>query len=600
MLDQSLLESIPHLPGVYLMLDAKSVVLYVGKAKDLNKRLATYIHYKGVEHNKTVVMLRQASKVDTILTNTEKEALILESSLIKKHRPKYNIILRDDKSYPYIKVTVEEDWPRVYMTRRKRRDNSKYFGPYSSSSAMWATLKLIGSIFPLRKCKGGILRKRDRPCLNFQINKCLAPCAGLADSAQYQEHVRQTVMLLEGRNRELITHLRTEMNAAASKLDFERAAGIRDQISALERTLEKQVISATHDKDQDVFGFSRKGTAISIVILLIRNGLLVGTRSFWFSDPIGDDQTILAQAVSQFYDQQSGFPHEVLLPYEIPEIEMMSEYLSDTAGRKVNLVTPQRGDRLKLINLAIANATQIFEERERKEQSWEKLSELLQRVLALAKPPQRIECLDISNIGGKQAVGSLVSFREGEPDKTHYRHFKIRSGDEPNDYAMMAEVLERRLSRGIDENDLPDLLLVDGGKGQLGIALGVAKNFPAVASIEWAGIAKEKAGEGEKLYRPNRKNPIILPSHNPALLFLMRIRDEAHRYGITFHRRLRNKATLTSSLDLIHGVGEQKKRILLRHFGSLKAIKAASIDDLRKAKGIGPELAKVVYSALHE
>jgi excinuclease ABC subunit C len=600
MLDSDLLISIPHLPGVYLMLDNKSAVLYVGKAKDLNKRLASYVHYKGVEHNKTAVMLKQVQKVDTILTNTEKEALILESSLIKKHKPKYNIILRDDKSYPYIKVTVGEEWPRVYMSRRKSRDHARYFGPYSSSSAMWATLKLIGTIFPLRKCKGGVLKKRERPCLNYQINKCLAPCAGQADYRQYQEHVRQILMLLEGRNRELVSLLRAEMTEAAENLDFERAASLRDQISALERTLEKQVISAAHDKDQDVFGLARNGAYVTIVVLYVRNGLLTGTRAFWFSDPIGDDQTILSQAVGQFYDQNSTVPDEVLLPCEVLEIDLLSEYLSDTAGKKISLYTPKRGDRQKLINLAITNARQLFEERQRKEQSWDKLAELLKKVLHLQQLPHVIECLDISNIGGKQAVGSLVCFSHGEPDKKRYRHYKIRSVDQPNDYAMMAEVLERRMTRGKTGDHLPNLLLVDGGKGQLGIAVSVAKTFGDDILIEWAGIAKERADEGEKLYRPERKNPIILPPHNPALLYLMRIRDEAHRYGIAFHRRLRNKATLTSLLDRIPGIGENKKTLLLQHFGSLKKIKSASVEQLQQVKGIGPELAKTIHLSLHE
>ena len=301
MFPEDVLLSAPHSPGVYLMLDSKSAVLYVGKAKDLFKRLSSYAHFSGAEYNKTAVMLSRVHNVDTIITSTEKEALILEASLIKKHKPKYNIILRDDKNYPYIRVTVQEEWPRVMMARRKKKDRSRYFGPYSSSSAMWSTLKLISALFPLRQCKGSKLKKRSRPCLNRQIGKCLAPCAGGADSQLYQEHVNNIIMLLEGRNRDLTRQLKQQMQESSDALEFEKAAAIRDQISALSRTLEKQVISASHTKDQDVFGFGRHDTAVTIAILFIRDGLINGSRTFFLADPYGEDASILSQVLSQFY-----------------------------------------------------------------------------------------------------------------------------------------------------------------------------------------------------------------------------------------------------------------------------------------------------------
>ncbi len=596
MFPEAALSSAPHAPGVYMMLDAKSSVVYVGKAKDLFKRLSSYAHFSGAEYNKTAVMLDKVRKVDTIITNTEKEALILEASLIKKHKPKYNIILRDDKNYPYIKVTVDEEWPRVFMARRKSRDKARYFGPYSSSGAMWSTLRLISSLFPLRNCKSSKLKKRDRPCLNRQIGRCLAPCAGGADRNLYLEHVGKIIMLLEGRNRDLIGSLQDQMLAASEALNFEKAAEIRDQIYALSRTLEKQVISASHTKDQDVFGFARKDAAVTIAILFIRNGLINGSRTFFLADPYGEDGMILAQALSQFYDADSHIPKEILLPFAPADFELLEEYLSDNTAGKVHVKIPQRGDNQQLITMANANALQLFEEKENKRQSWQNLCQTMEKTLHLNRLPNRIECLDISNISGKQAVGSLVCYTQGEPDKGNFRHYKIRTVEGPNDYAMMKEVLERRLSRGMEEDNLPDLFVVDGGKGQLGMALAVAGELGITDKIDWIGIAKERQDEGEKLFKPHRKNPIILPAHSPILLYLMRIRDESHRYGVTFHRKLRNKATLTSDLDKISGIGNEKKKQLLQHMGSLKRIKTATLPELMEVKGIGEELAKEIVN----
>lgn len=599
MFPENILTSAPHLPGVYLMLDSKSAVLYVGKAKDLFKRLSSYVHFSGAEYNKTAIMLSRVNKVDTIITSTEKEALILEASLIKKYKPKYNIILRDDKNYPYIRVTVQEEWPRVLMARRKKRDKARYFGPYSSSSAMWATLKLISALFPLRHCKGSKLKKRNRPCLNNQIGKCLAPCTGEASSKLYQENVNNIILLLEGRNRHLKGELQKQMQNASDSLEFEKAAAIRDQISALSRTLEKQVISASHNKDQDVFGFGRQDTAVTIAILFIRDGLINGSRTFFLADPYGEDTSILSQVLSQFYDFDTPVPKEIILPFMPVNISLLQEYLTDKAHRKVIIKVPQRGDNLQLIAMANTNALQIFKEKEEKEESWQGFSRTMVKKLHLNRSPEKIECLDISNIGGKQPVGSLVSFRKGEPDKNNFRHYKVRTVDGPDDYAMMKEVIGRRLKRGIDEDTLPDLFVVDGGRGQLSMALAIADELSITDRLDWLGIAKGKNGEGEKLYKPGRKNPIILQPYNPVLLYLMRIRDESHRYGVTFHRKLRNKATLFSELDTIPGIGLEKKKNLLKHLGSLKRIKTATILELQEVKGIGPELAKQINIHFH-
>ena len=595
------LKTIPHAPGVYLMLDKKSAILYVGKAKDLQKRLASYARFSGTEHNKTTVMLERVEKVETIITRTEKEALILEASLIKQHKPRYNIILRDDKNYPLIKVTLQEEWPRVMMTRRRKNDGARYFGPYASASSMWSTLKLITTLFPLRRCKGETLCPRKRPCLNGQMKHCLAPCVNRSPEVRdkYREHVDKIIMILEGRSTALVARLHQQMQLDSEALEFERAALIRDQIQALSHTLEKQVVVAGHAKDQDIFGLIRKDAAVSIAILFIRSGIISGSRTYFLEDPFGDDQALLSQVLNQYYFHGVNLPQEILLPIVPDDLEVLTEHFSELLDGKVTISIPRRGDRMQLISMAQANAEQVFADHENKERSWQSLAAAMQRKLHLDRPPARIECLDISNIGGRQAVGSLVSFEQGQPKTAGYRHYKIKGVAGPDDYAMMGEVLERRLTKGVSENNLPDLFVVDGGRGQLGMALHVAKDLGIMEDLDWIGIAKEREDEGEKLYKPGRKNPIILPQHDPVLLYLMRIRDEAHRYGITFHRKLRQKSTLASELDQIPRVGPTRKKALLKYLGSLKQIKAAPVDQLAEVTGIGPELAREIHTFFH-
>jgi excinuclease ABC subunit C len=595
MFSSRLVSSVPHSPGVYLMLDAQSAVLYVGKAKDLYKRLSSYTRFTGSDHNKTSVMLAQVDKVDTIITRTEKEALILEASLIKKHAPKYNIILRDDKNYPLIKVTIQEKWPRVMMARRRQKDGARYFGPYSSSSAMWSTLRLISKLFPLRRCKGKQLQTRKRPCLNYQLGQCLAPCSGLAEQGAYMDNVAKIIMILEGKNKDLLTTLEKQMLQLSAELDFERAAKKRDQMNALTRTLEKQVVSASHIRDQDIFGFTRKDAAVAIAVLIIRSGLISGSRNYFLADPFGDDQAILSQVLNQFYFHGDNIPKEIILPFEVPDIALLSERFAELRQSKVDLIVPQRGDKSHLLAMAETNAAQLFEEKDKKEQSWASLSQALIKKIQLRAVPENIECLDISNLSGREAVGSLVCFHKGMPAKDKYRHYKIRTVNGPNDYAMMAEVLSRRFKRAIEEDNLPHLFMVDGGKGQLGMALGIARELGIEDRLDWIGIAKEKESEGEKLYKPGRKNPILLSHHDPVLLYLMRIRDESHRFGVTFHRKLRNKSTLASELDAIPGVGPTRKKQLLKTLGSLKKIEQASLEELTDVPGIGNEVAVEIF-----
>lgn len=598
-LDRAFLATVAEAPGVYLMRDARGTVLYVGKAINLRKRLASYGRYAGGDHSKTAMLLARIRAIETIITRTEKEALILEASLIKQHRPKYNVILRDDKNYPLIKVTVQEEWPRVVMTRRRQRDGARYFGPFASAGAMWDTLRLLNELFPLRRCKAASFTRQSRACLNFQLGRCLAPCVDRISHRDYLAMVEGILLILEGKKEELLAALTNRMEQAAKGLRFEEAAFFRDRIASVRQTLEKQVVLAAHRRDQDVFGLVRQGNGVAITVLFIRQGVLSGQQGYFLTDPVGDDASLLGELLPRFYEPGRLVPGEILLPFALDEMGTIAEWLSEREDKRVTITAPQRGDKVRLIEMALANARQLFADRERKAHSWEALATSLQQALHLGRPPHTIECLDISNLGGAQAVGSLVRFEQGEERRSGYRHYRIRTKETPDDYAMMAEVLARRLQRGKEEGGLPDLLLLDGGKGQLNIAVqAVAAAGLMTETPDLAAIAKEHETEGEKLFRPGRKNPILLPRHSPVLLYLMRIRDEAHRYGITFHKQLRGKATFISALDNIPGIGPAKKKALLSHFGSVRTLAAAEPGEIAAVPGIGPSLAEAIHRAL--
>ncbi len=599
-LNAAFLKTVARAPGVYLMKNRAGKIIYVGKAKDLRKRLASYARYQGEDYSKTTVMVGRIDRVETIITRTEKEALILEASLIKKHCPKYNVILRDDKNYPLIKVTVDEEWPRVLMTRRKKKDKARYFGPFSSVGAMWSTLKLLQSMFPLRRCKGKEIKKRARPCLNHQMKSCMAPCVGKADSERYLEMVRDVLLVLEGRNSELMQRLKANMSAAVSVLRFEEAALYRDRIAALEKTLEKQIVAGLLSDDLDVFGFVRKSASVAVSIITVRSGRVLGQQVFYLAEPVGKDAEVLAESVKRYYDDGDIPAGEILVPFMPDDSLLLTQWLSENKNSTVLFKVPVRGDKRHLITMAQTNADQVFADREKQEKTWEVLAASLEKSLGLSRRPDRIECLDISNISGKQAVGSLVCFIKGEKAAGRYRHYKIKTVMGPDDYSMMAEVIMRRFERGIRDDDLPDLFMVDGGKGQLNVARQAAIHFGLEGRVELVGIAKEKKEEGEKLYRPGRKNPIAAARHSQVLLFLMRVRDESHRYGVTFHRKLRHKKTFASELDMVSGIGVNRKKKLLQKFGSLAGIKKASIGELSAVSGFGPELARAVYDFFHQ
>jgi excinuclease ABC subunit C len=591
--------SVPNHPGVYLMKNRQGSILYVGKAKNLRKRVSSYQRVNSKVSPKTVLLLNKVAAIETILTHTEKEAFILEASLIKKHRPRFNIELKDDKSYPRIKVTLGEEWPRVYMTRRRIKDGSRYFGPYSSTGAMRNTLNIIYRLFPLRRCKGKQIKKRERPCLNYQMGRCLAPCKSKVEKEQYRRMVDNVLMILEGRNRELRTQLQVEMLKAAETMEFEKAALVRDQIQALEKTLEKQVVVSNLDRDQDVFGYVRKGAGVGITVINVKQGMVYGQQVFFLLDPIGDDSEVLGEVLRQYYNREQAVPDELLLPFKAADHFTLVEWMSDIRGKKVRMRIPKRGEGFKLLHMAETNAQQVHIDQENRERNWHELARNLQTKLHLKSDPARVECLDISNIGGKQPVGSLVCFLNGEKASKHYRHYSISGAHEPDDYRMMAEVLTRRFTIADKKVILPDLLVIDGGKGHLNIALDVLKNKGLQDQVELVAIAKDKENKTDKIYRPGRKNPINLVRHSPVVFFLMQIRDESHRFGISFHRRLRHKSTLSSELDKVPGIGPSRRKILLKTLGSMTKVKKAAPEELAAVPGIGVELAEHIWDFFH-
>lgn len=599
-LSKDFLHSVANRPGIYIMKSRQGKILYVGKAKNLRKRLASYQRANPKDSPKTALMLGKVAAIETILTHTEKEAFILEASLIKKHRPRFNIELKDDKSYPRIKVTLGEEWPRVYMTRRRIKDGSRYFGPYTSAGSMRNTLSIINRLFPLRRCKGRNIKKRERPCLNYQMGRCLAPCSGRVDKKEYRKMVDNVLLILEGKNRQLKGHLETEMQQASKALEFEKAADIRDQLQSLTKTLEKQVVVSNLYRDMDVFGYVRKGAGVGISAVNVRQGVVSGQQLFFLLDPIGADSEVLEEVLRQYYLKEQTIPDELLLPFQVVDPVSLQDWLGNIRGRSVKSRVPKRGEGAKLLHLAEKNANQVHIDQANRERNWQEMARNLQKKLLLASFPTRVECLDISNIGGKQPVGSIVCFQDGEKLQKGYRHYSINSAHEPDDYRMMNEVLNRRLTGEDKLVELPNLLVIDGGKGHLNIARSVLKEKGLLDRVELVAIAKSKEKKSDKVFRPGRKNPISLAQHSPVLFFLMQVRDEAHRFGITFHRRLRNKNALVSELDSIPGVGPSRRKKLLKTLGSLARIKKASCEELAVVNGIGPELAGQIWDFFHK
>ncbi len=586
---QSLPSMLPEGPGVYLFKDSSGKIIYVGKAKNLKKRILSYLKPLGELPHKAGVMMSRAKGLDYILTTTDKEAFILESNLIKKHLPRYNIVLRDDKQYPWLRLDPGEPYPRLSIVRRIKKDGARYFGPFSSAHSVRSTLKLIDRIFQLRKCRGRIPPERSRPCLNFQLSQCLGPCALDVPTEVYKEFIEQVILFLEGRSQELIKELKKSMEAAVESLDFEKAARIRDQIKAVEKTVERQNVVSPKMEDQDVIGLAEKEGAFQIVILFIRKGYLSGSRNYLVKNEGGSSSEVMEAFLKQFYDRETFVPKHIFISESVDDLPAIMEWISDTAGKRVYIEQPSRGEKVRLVRMAVANAENLL--LHRKEGTAGDVLAMAEAVLKLRKRPRIMECVDISNIHGSLAVGVVVSFLDGQPNKEGYRNFRVKGVEGIDDYAMMAEVISRRLTKG----SLPDLLVVDGGKGHLQVVKKVVDGTMDKDPPDLVAIAKEDhKDEGEKVYIPGRKNPVNLRRDHPVLLLLMRIRDEAHRRAITYHRKLRGKAFTTSRLDFIPGLGAKKKRILLYHFGTLEAILGASEEDLAKVHGISRSLAKKI------
>ena len=590
-LDQKL-SHLPDKPGVYLWKDSQGRIIYVGKAINLRNRVRSYMQSGRHQSPKVRALVSRIADLEYIITASEMEALILECNLIKQHRPKYNISLRDDKSYPYIKVTLAEEYPRVYVTRKVLKDGSRYFGPYTDAGAVHETIRLLRKLFPLRSCRQ--LDER-RPCLQYHIKRCLAPCAGSVSAQTYAEMIQSVLLFLEGRSDYVAKNIRQQMTKAAADLEFERAARLRDQLAAIEKVREKQNI-ITGSGDQDAVGLARSAAGTCVQVFFVRSGKLVGRDHFLLANSEdAEDAEVLAAFLKQYYSQAAFIPREVLLPLALPEQQLLSEWLSQAKGGRVRVETPKRGTKADLVQMASGNAATVLEEellrlRSDQERTDTALLELAD-YLDLEETPERIECFDISHIQGAETVASMVVFVNGQPSKEHYRRYRLRGVEgKPDDFKSMQEVLARRY-REIGTGPIPDLIIIDGGKGQLNAALDVIRACGLVVTPV-VGLAKEF----EHIFREGESDPVILPRHSQSLYLVQRIRDEAHRFAVTYHRKLRSRRNMVSVLDHIDGIGPKRRKAIWDHFGSIGSIKAANVEELCAVPGMNRRAAEAVYA----
>ena len=532
------MSSFPHQAGVYLMKDQEGRILYVGKAKDLKKRVTSYLK---IENVKTASLLERVEGLEYIITANEKEALILESNLIKKHRPRYNVDLRDDKQYPCLRLGLEEPYPRLQVVRRIKKDRAVYFGPFSSAGKMRATVEYLQRVFPLRQCRQKELPRRSRPCLYFQTGKCPGPCHNKISQEDYAHRVREVVFFLEGRNRDLLRDLKKQMHQASEELRFEEAAVLRDRIQAISETLKEQKVVSTRFIDADVVALVEQDQAVAAVILFVRLGSVTGMTRFRFKNPAQSSEECLADLIQQYYQGGKYIPQTILIPFPPEDGPLIKEVLSENKGQKVVLRVPSRGEGRSWMNLAEENCKSFLEKKEPAQEYQENTAQVLQEKLGLKTLPLMVGALDISNIQGDLAVGSFVVFNQGQPDKNNYRRFRIKTIDQPNDYAMMAEMINRLVGHN---PKLPDLILVDGGKGQLNILKNIIEEIPGEQRPDILALAKKTfrpQGGKDGIYLPNRKNPVRLATDSPLLHFLERVRDEAHRFALAYHHKLRQK-----------------------------------------------------------
>jgi excinuclease ABC subunit C len=604
------LESLPHRPGVYLMKDRQGQVIYVGKSVDLSNRVRSYFQEGSSDARPFVQLLdRLLGDVETVVVSTEKEALFLENELIKKHRPRFNVQLRDDKNFLCLRIDLSHPFPRLETVRRTRKDGARYFGPYASAGSIRETLRVVNRHFQLRTCADHVLANRRRPCLLHQIGRCPAPCVHPISPEEYRKNVEAVVLFLEGRSAPLIEALRARMKEAAGRLEFEEAARLRDQMIALERSVEHQAIASTEPLDQDVFGLYREADRIAIYALYVRGGRLTGGRAHHFVSEFPDSE-LITSFVNQYYADENYVPQEVLVPDPRSEIDALSEVLTEAKGERVRVSVPQRGDKVDLIKLAVKNAERVFAERARSKEEIETVLERLKAKLHLARLPRRMECFDISHQQGTSVVASRVASVDTELDPARYRRYRLRAVNRNDDFAAMYEILQRRFRRGLTEGDLPDLVVIDGGKGQLAAALAAMRDV-GVEGIDLVGLAKSRdldvldrdrqsERSPERVFLVDRKDPIVLPPTSPELFALTRLRDEAHRFAITYQRKVSRRRGLASELDAIPGVGEARRTALLSHFGSLKQVRSANIEEIAEVQGVGPAVAERIHAFLHQ
>jgi excinuclease ABC subunit C len=604
---QEKLDALPTEPGVYLMKDRRGHVIYVGKAINLRNRVRSYFTRTGDTRVFVSMLDSILGDIETVLVHNEKEALLLENELIKKHKPRFNVLLKDDKQFISLRLDKTQTYPRLEVVRKFERDGARYFGPYSSAGAIRETLRIINRFFRLRTCTDHVMANRKRPCLLYQIGRCPAPCVYPVPPEEYRRSVDEVVLFLEGKATELVEGIKGRMRKAASELKFEEAARMRDQLLAIERSLERQKVATTDFKDQDVFAFHREGDRILFYVLWVRQGRLNGGQAFPFGSQEFPDEELLPSFVNLYYDQGGFVPEEVLLPLEPESLEGLESLLSERRGDKVRVLVPKRGEKHDLVLMAAKNAEQAFTERKRTKEETDAVLSRLQQRLSLRNLPRRMECFDISHFQGSSIVASQVAVTDGETDKSRYRRFKIKTLEKQDDFASMYEVLTRRLKRGLEENDLPDLLVIDGGKGQLASVHAAMKDL-GVEKVDVVGLAKsrdqevfdrdqESARSPERVFVLGRKDPIILPQNSAEIFMLTRMRDEAHRFAITYQQKDLRKSRVRSALEDIPGVGEVRRKALLRHFGSLKRVQEATIEDL--AEVVGPSVAERVHAALH-
>jgi len=594
-------------PGVYVMKDTEDRVIYIGKARNLKKRLASYFTRSRTcslhPDIKTGILLKKISNFETILTGTEKEALILESNLIKRYRPRYNVILKDDKRYPCLRLNLTNPYPNLTVVRKIKKDGDLYFGPFASSSSVRKTLKIIHKTFKLRKCKIKDFKNRSRPCINHQMGACLAPCCLDVDKNRYNEIVKEVILFLKGRTPDLIQKIKKEMISAANKQHYEKAAVLRDKMFALEQVIEKQVAVTNDFKDRDVIGFAGSYEYSMITMLFVRSGFLLGTRHFNFSEIMSTEEEMIGAFIRQYYEKAPFVPKEVLVPTQLDDTFLLEELLSSIKGKKVSILEPKKGEKLRLVKLASQNAENSLKEFRDSAATDMEILIKLQKRLRMDKTPQRIECFDISSISGTEAVAGMVVFENGKPNKSLYRKYRLKSVEAQDDYACIAEVLKRRYVKGDKSKPYPDMLMVDGGKGQLNIALSVIKSLKLEQKFQIISMAKKNESKGEtqdKIYKPGQVNPANMGRGGESLLFLERIRDESHRFAISFHRKRRGKRFIRSALDSIPGVGKKRKTTLLKHFKSIKKIRAATLEELSTLPGINRKIAEAVKKTLNQ